>query len=64
MMNSLIQEKIFTLFLCVAITVVIVKLISKSHFYALHPSWSISLTVAAAVMISNVVARKIVSKRG
>lgn len=64
MMKSVIQEKILTLFLCVAITAVIVKLISGSHFYALHPSWSISLTVAAAGIISNVVARKIASKRG
>lgn len=64
MMKSVIQEKILTLFLCVAITAAVVKLILKSHFYALHPSWSISLTVAAAVIISNVVARKIASKRG
>jgi hypothetical protein len=63
-MKSVIQEKILTLFVCVAITAVIVKLISKSASYVSHPSLSISLTVAVAVIISNVVVTKIVSKRG
>lgn len=63
-MKSVIQEKIITLFLCVAITAVIVKFISKSAFYVSHPSLSISLTVAVAVIISNVVVTKIVSRRG
>lgn len=63
-MKSVIQEKILTLFLCIAITAVIVKFISKSAFYVSHPSLSISLTVAVAVIISNVVVTKIVSRRG
>ncbi|PWK94304.1 hypothetical protein C7431_11140 [Pantoea allii] len=63
-MKSVIQEKILTLFLCVAVTAVIVKFISKSSFYVSHPSLSISLTVAVAVIISNVVVTKIISKRG
>ncbi len=63
-MKSVIQEKILTLFSCVAITAVVVKFISKSAFYVSHPYLSVSLTVAVAVIISNVVVTKIVSKRG
>jgi len=63
-MKSVIQEKILTLFFCVAITAVIVKFISKSAFYVSHPSLSISLTVAVAVIISNAVVTKIFSKKG
>ncbi len=63
-MKSVIQEKVLTLFLCVVITAVIVKFISKSAFYISHPSLSLSLIVAVAVIISNVVVTKIVSKRG
>jgi len=63
-MKTVIQEKILTLIFCVAITAVIVKFISKSAFYVSHPSLSISLIVAVAVIISNVIVTKLVSRRG
>lgn len=63
-MKPTIKEKIFTLFLCVLITFSAVKVVSKSHFYILHPSISIFLIAAIAVFLSNLIVTKVFFKRG
>lgn len=63
-MKPTIKEKTFTLLLCVLITFLAVKVVSKSHFYMLHPSVSIFLIAVIAVFFSNLFVTKVFFKRG